>query len=121
MPVLSVRRGRSAHWPCNMDQSIRSSRVVEVDGVGAEVNAVDYVVPRGRVKDSAPLRHTTHIPLESVVRGAAGARNETILQLGEVRLEESDLVLLGRVRLGTFDGEVVVHFALVDRSTSLRN
>jgi len=94
--------------------------VVELDGTGAEVNAVGDVVPGVGGELGVPLRLATGIPMEVVV----GAALSTVLHLGEVALKEVDLVLSGRRRrvgVCVLHGEVVEDLALVDGSAGLRD
>jgi len=92
--------------------------VVELDGAGAEVDAVGDVVPVAGDELGVPLRLAADVPVEVVV----GAALLAVLHLGEVALEEVDLVLTlggGGVGGGVLHGEVVEDLAFVDGGAGL--
>jgi len=94
--------------------------VVELDAAGAEVDTVGDVVPGIGSELGIPLRLATGVPVEVVVRTTLGA----VLHLGEVTLEEVDLVLSSRRRrvcACVLHGEVVEDLALVDGGAGLRD
>ena len=85
----------------------------EGNGAGIEVDLVGNVVPLVGNELNVPLGDTSNVPLKVGVGRARGA----VLELSEMRLEESDLVFVGGRRGvlgGSLDGEVVVDLALVD-------
>ena len=101
----------------DLGQRVRARRVPEANGVAGEVNLVGNVVPHVRVPSCGPLAHAANVPAQQAVAGAGFAADETVLHLGEVALEEADLVLVERrwsVRVRTLHAEVVEHLALVD-------
>ena len=84
--------------------------VIQPDLAAAEVDIVRKVVPRIGSELRAPLGLAADHPTQRVVRTTC-ARKRTVLQLGEVRLEERDLMLIVRVRRvgrGCLEREMVV-------------
>lgn len=72
----------------------------------------------------APLANAADHPLQVGVRSSGLARDQTVLHLGKVALEEAYLVLKGRVRridIGPLHAKVVEDLALVDRGSGLRD
>lgn len=89
----------------------------EGDGAGIKVDLVDAVVPDARLHGDVPLLGRVGHPPEGGVAGAAAAAGQAVLQLGEVRLEEGDLVLArdrGAVGVLAHEREVVVQGARGD-------
>jgi hypothetical protein len=120
VPVGAVGVRRRRDWTGDLLESVGAGGVVELDGAGAEVDAVGDVVPGASDELGVPLGLATGVPVEVVVRSALRA----VLHLCKVALEEVDLVLSrwgGGVGTGVLHGEVVVDLALVDRSAGLRD
>jgi hypothetical protein len=118
VPVGAVGVGGSGHRAGNLLEIVGAGGVVELDGAGAEVDAVGNVVPVTSNQLGVPLRLAANVPVEVVV----GAALLAVLQLGEVALEEVDLVLAlggGGVGVGGLQGEVVEDLALVDGGAGL--
>lgn len=71
-----------------------------------------------------PLALSAHHPLQVGVAGTLLAVHPAIFELGEVTLEEADLVLIGGawyIGGGSLNREVIVDGALVDGCGGLRN
>lgn len=86
----------------------------EANGAGIKVDLVDTVVPDTSLHGGVPLLCGVGHPLQSGITGATAAAGQAVLQFGEVRLEEGDLVFAGDGRgVGVLahDGEVVVQRA----------
>lgn len=114
MPVSSVAARAGGDGSNNLLQVTAASRVPETDRLAGEVDLVGDVVPDAGLPLHLPLGGASDEPLEARVLGAAGAGDEAALQLGEVRLEEGDLVLAGqrrRVLSLALDAEVVKDLA----------
>jgi hypothetical protein len=120
VPVGAVGVRRRRDWTGDLLESVGAGGVVELDGASAEVDSVGDVVPGAGDELGVPLGLATGVPVEVVVRAALRA----VLHLGEVALEEIDLVLAcrgGGVGTGVLHGEVVVDLSLVDRGAGLRD
>jgi hypothetical protein len=75
--------------------------VVEFHTPGIEINPIRNVMPYTRLERNIPLALRVDVPAEDVARSARCAGEESVLHLGEVGLEEHDLVLGGaRWRIG---------------------
>lgn len=123
MPILAVAAGGNAQRRNDLGEVVRPGRVPEADRVGAEVDLVGLVMPDSGVSVGAPLRVALHAPPQQRIRHARGTRQQTGLELGEVALEDADLVLarLGRgVDVAPHKREVVEHLALVHGGRGLR-
>lgn len=123
MPVSTVGAGGSGNSGNDKAEIVSTGRVVELDSLGVKVDSVGNVVPDiGGPVGNVPLRDAADHPVEGVGGGFGGTGKQTRLQLGEVGLEETDLVLLG-LRRGVggrvLQGEVVVDLAGVDGSGRL--
>lgn len=81
-------------------------------------------MPHTSVPSNRPLGSSSNLPSQCWVAGASGAADPARLQLGEVALEEADLVLAvqaGRVGGAAHDAEMVVDLAAVDGRGGLRD
>lgn len=124
VPVGTVAAGAGLDRGDLLSQGSASGRVPESNSVGGEVNLVSNVVPNVGKPLSRPLRLSTNAPPEKVVGDTGSTREPTRLELGEVALEESDLVLTGgcrRVDILAHQGEVIVNLAADDGSVGLRD
>lgn len=124
MPVSTVAAGAGGLGSDNPDKIIAAGRVPETDSVGRKVDLVGNVVPHIGVPVDAPLGLAADAPPQQGVRDARGARLPAGLELGEVALEEGDLVLAGQgggVGVLAHEREVVEDLALVDGSRGLGN
>ena len=118
MPVSTVGLGARVEWTSGLLQLISTGGVPEGDGTSIEVDFVSNVVPLVGDELNVPLGDATNVPLQVGV----GRSRRTVLQLSEVALKESNLVLVGGswgVLSCGLDGEVVVDLALVDGSLGL--
>lgn len=106
MPILAVGRCASGDVGRNAGQGSGASGAPETDGTTGEVDIVGKVIPGTSSEVSGPLGLSTDAPVEL---GEVGSNSD--FQLGEVRLEEEDLVLRGTwwVCGLMHDREVVVH------------
>lgn len=80
-------------------------------------NLIGDVVPDVSFPDNIPLGSSSNSPSQRRVAGASGAAHPARLQLGEVALEEADLVLAVQARgvgVAALDAEMVVDLSLVD-------
>lgn len=114
MPVSAVAARARSDRSNNLLEIAAASRVPETDGLTGEVDLVGDVVPDAGLPFHLPLGGASDKPLKARVLGAAGAGEQAALQLGEVRLEEGDLVLAGqrrRVLSLALDAEVVKDLA----------
>ena len=93
MPVLRVRGRRSLDVLHDLREGGRARRRPQSHRAGAEVDVVREVVPLSGLEGCAPLGLTTDVPLK-----VGRVRGNTVLQLGEVGLEEEDLVLQSRLQ-----------------------
>lgn len=81
-------------------------------------------MPHPRLPLRLPLAVLADHELQVGVAGAALAADPAVLELGEVALEETNLVLAAharRVGVGPADAEVVPHLAAVDGRRGLRD
>lgn len=117
MPVGAVGADRGGHGADGLGELVAPGGVPEADGAGVEVDLVGAVVPHAGLHGDVPLLLGVGHPPQGVVPAAAAARAEAVLQLGEVALEEGDLVLAsgrGGVGVLALDREVVVQGARGD-------
>lgn len=124
VPVLAVARGGGADGLDGLLQVVGAGRVPEADGVGAEVDLVGDVVPDPGQELGAPPGITADHPPQEGVVGPGRAAQPPGLELGEVALEEGDLVLArlgGGVGVLPHDAEVVPDLAPVDGRGRLRD
>lgn len=120
MPISAVRGRARRHRPSREYKILSSSRMIELDSLSVEVDAVGDIMPHPFLKSRIPVALTVGIPLQKI----AGITLRAKLHLGEVTFEEADLVFFGwggRVRSSVLDGEVVENFALVDGRAGLWN
>lgn len=111
MPVGAVGADAGFDGLDGLGEGVGSRRVPEAHGAGVKVDLVGKVVPDAGLEGRLPLARRGGEPLQLVGGGAA------VLELGEVRLEEGDLVLaLGRGGVGVLalEREVVVQGARGD-------
>jgi len=124
MPIGTIRRRADRDGRMGQRQGVGAGRVPEGDGVGGEVDLVGDVVPDGGSEGRAPLGLAVDHPLQVGVAGAGLAADPAGLHLGEVGLEEADLVLqvdAGRVGGRVHHAEVVEDVARVDGRGRLRD
>lgn len=124
VPISAVARRRDGHGFHRQLQIVGAGRVPESDGVRAEVDLIGYVVPHIGGKLDFPLRLTVGHPAEIGIRCATGAAEPADFHLGEVALEEVDLVLSGRggrVCVAAQHAEVVPDLPRVDGRGRLWN
>lgn len=117
MPICAVGRGARGKGSGGLDERVVAGRVPEGDLVGRKVNLIDDIVPLVRLELRLPFALAPDHPLQVRVGRARLAIDPPVLELGEVALEEGDLVFVcgaGHVCCGSLDGEVVVYRALVD-------
>lgn len=117
VPVGAVGADAGADGLDGLDELVGAGRVPEADGAGVKVDLVGKVVPDAGLEGGVPLALRVGVPPQLVVGLARGARDPAVLELGEVRLEEGDLVLAvdrGGVGLLALHGEVVVQRARGD-------
>lgn len=105
-------------------ERVGTSRVPEGDLLAREVDLVGNVMPDTGLPESLPLALAADHPLQVGVLVALLAVDPSVLHLGEVGLEEVDLMLMEDARgvlVAAHHGEVVEDLALVDRGLGLRN
>lgn len=85
-------------------------------------NLISNIMPNIRFPNRTPLARSPNIPSERRIRSSALATNPSSLQLREMALEETDLVLAvyaGGIGRASFDAEMVPYFSGVDRGFGL--
>lgn len=91
---------------------------------GEGYNLIGNVVPDVSFPGNVPLGSSSNLPSQRWVAGAGSATDPARLQLGEVALEEADLVLAVQARRvggAALDAEMVVDLAAVDGRGGLRD
>jgi hypothetical protein len=124
MPIGAVARCARRERSSGLDERVAASGVMESDLVGREVDLISNVVPLVRLELSLPLALAADHPLQVGVRCAGLSVDPAVLELGEVTLEEADLVLVcrtGDVGGTPLDREMVEDGALVNSGFGLRN
>ena len=94
----------------------------EAHFVGTEVNIIRDVVPRVRRPRGVPLTLAANIPPQLAIACALLTRNQPILQLCEVALEEADLMLAEcawSVDIGALHAGMIIYVPLVDGCSRL--
>jgi hypothetical protein len=95
-----------------------------VSGEGGYYNLIGNVVPDVSIPVDAPLGVSSNVPSQQRVAGASFAADPASLQLGEMALEEADLVFAEQARWvgrAALDAEVVEDVTTVDGSGGLRD
>jgi hypothetical protein len=90
----------------------------------AEVNSISNVVPDTSSPVSAPMRGTANVPSQQRVRSSRLSTDPTGLELGEMALEEANLMFAVDARWvggGVHDAEMVVDLSRSDGSGRLGN
>lgn len=124
MPVSAVARSRYGNSRDRQLEVVGTRRVPEGNRVSVKVDLVGDVVPHAGGELLLPLHLAVGHPLEVGVFGAACAAKPADLHLGEVALEEVDLVLAGcggRVGVAAHHAEVVPDLTRVDGGRGLRD
>jgi len=113
VPIRGVRRRAARDGGVHLSERGGPIGCKQRASAGAEVDVVREVVPIARDELGAPLRVGVDVPSKGVVRGSGLTVNESVLDLGKMTLEESNLMLVvGARRVGrrSHQGEVVEEF-----------
>ena len=86
VPVLAVRGRRRGDGGDNLDERVGAGGLPEADGAGAEIDVVGEVVPVIWLKLNSPLRLSTDIPAQLVVRRTSFSGDQAVLDLSEMTL-----------------------------------
>lgn len=124
VPVLAVGAGGGGDRSDDLLEGVGALRVPEADAVGAEVDLVGDIVPHVGQPLGLPLALLAGHPLQVGVAGALLAADPAVLELGEVALEEANLVLAvdaRRVLVAAQNREVIEHLAAGNGGLGLRD
>lgn len=124
VPISTVAGSAGGDRLDHLGQGIAASGMPEANGAGIEVDLVGDVVPDIGLPLNIPLSLAIDHPAQVGVGLILATAEPASLELGEVALEEGNLMLLGGgggVDVGALDAEVVVDTALVDGSLCLGN
>ena len=124
MPIRPVGARAATNWRHLLLQRLVIDRVPEPDAVAPKVDLVSNVVPHVGLPRRLPQALLLDHELQVRVLGALLAADPAVLHLGEVALEEANLVLAvdrGGVGGAAHHAEVVELLALVDALGSLRD
>jgi len=111
MPIFRIRGRASSDARQDVRERCGAVRRPKADLATAEVDVVGKVVPVVRLELGAPLCITVDVPAQGIVGRTGLSVDQTVFDLSEVTLKESDLMLvsgIGRIRRGRHEREVII-------------